>query len=195
MLFVAEISTRNQLGGYLAKRGLLGEAVEVGTHRGDFAKALLEHWEGKRLHCVDPWANSPGYEEQAKMLWGGAPSRDDDMQEAIECLSQFRASVRMLRATSAGALAKFMDYTLDFVHIDGDHSYDAVKFDVREWWAKLRSGGVMAVHDFVCPGESDGLWGRNIQPVVLAHAAAWGVNVEMIVEEGGLPWTALMRKP
>ena len=46
------------------------------------------------------------------------------------------------------AVPKFEDNSLDFVHIDGDHSFDYVMMDIIEWSKKLKEGGVMACHDF-----------------------------------------------
>jgi predicted O-methyltransferase YrrM len=37
---------------------------------------------------------------------------------------------------------------IDFVFVDGAHSYDYVKNDSEKGWRMLRSGGVMAWHDF-----------------------------------------------
>lgn len=34
------------------------------------------------------------------------------------------------------------------VFVDGDHSYDGCTGDIAVWWPLLKSGGVMAVHDY-----------------------------------------------
>jgi len=33
-------------------------------------------------------------------------------------------------------------------YIDADHSYDAVKEDILEWWSKVKLGGMISGHDF-----------------------------------------------
>src|SRR4051812_37720157 len=38
--------------------------------------------------------------------------------------------------------------TVDFVFIDGDHSYDACKADIEAWTPFVKPGGVIAFHDF-----------------------------------------------
>jgi len=38
--------------------------------------------------------------------------------------------------------------TIDFVFIDGDHSYDGCKGDILAWAPFVKRGGVMAFHDF-----------------------------------------------
>ena len=36
---------------------------------------------------------------------------------------------------------------IDFLFIDADHSYEAVKADWNEWFPKVRKGGYVALHD------------------------------------------------
>jgi predicted O-methyltransferase YrrM len=38
--------------------------------------------------------------------------------------------------------------TIDFIFIDGDHSYDACKADIAAWTPFVKRGGVIAFHDF-----------------------------------------------
>ncbi|MEN9636182.1 MAG: hypothetical protein RL077_4586 [Verrucomicrobiota bacterium] len=37
---------------------------------------------------------------------------------------------------------------IDFIFIDGDHSYDACRADIRAWTPLVKAGGVIAFHDF-----------------------------------------------
>lgn len=190
MLLKGRISSRNHFGQLLNGMGLVGTAVEVGTHRGDFAEALLMRWNGKMMYCIDPWECLPGYEQQYKMLHGNG----DPLEECRQRMKQFGNRVCLFKTTSMKALDNFDDGSLDFIHIDGDHSLIAVAEDVNEWWHNLKPGGMMAVHDFLCPGEVDGGWGRNIQSVVLPFSQEKVVDVHLIVEEDGLPWTAYIIK-
>lgn len=38
--------------------------------------------------------------------------------------------------------------TIDFIFIDGDHSYDACRADIEAWTPMVKRGGVIAFHDF-----------------------------------------------
>ncbi len=38
--------------------------------------------------------------------------------------------------------------TIDFIFIDGDHSYEACKADIEAWTPLVKKGGVIAFHDF-----------------------------------------------
>jgi predicted O-methyltransferase YrrM len=54
---------------------------------------------------------------------------------------------------SVEASKLYADESLDFVFIDADHSYEAVKRDIAAWLPKVKSGGIIAGHDYcVWPG-------------------------------------------
>jgi hypothetical protein len=182
------LSSRNQFGHFLKERKLTGLGVEVGTHRGEFAYVLLKSWPGT-LYCVDPWGPLAGYEEQAAGLWGNG-DREEDYRIAQRRLAKF-TNHHMLRMTSHKALEQFRADSLDFVYIDGDHRPQHVLHDLCNWWAKLKPGGILAGHDFICPGEVNGGWGPGVQLGIQVffnetHADS---DVHLIVEEGGLPWS------
>lgn len=199
MLLCSHMSSRNQLGQMLNNLDLRGEAVEIGTHRGEFAAILLSSWEGRKLTCVDPWwtdKNSPEwYADQARLLWGTT----DHELSARTVLEEFGDRCKLMKDLSSDVTPSFKDESLDLVYIDGDHREQAVLQDLRMWWPKLRPGGVMAGHDFVMPGEPHGGWGRGIQAALQAFIISGHVqdpdhDVSLIVEEGGLPWSFYMFK-
>jgi predicted O-methyltransferase YrrM len=41
---------------------------------------------------------------------------------------------------------------VDFVYIDGDHSYESTIADMERWWQLLSPHGILAGHDFNCWG-------------------------------------------
>lgn len=51
-------------------------------------------------------------------------------------------------ADSVSAAGGFEDGTVDFVWIDANHEYEAVKADIEVWLPKVRAGGVIAGHDY-----------------------------------------------
>ena len=59
------------------------------------------------------------------------------------------------RLTSKEAEGLVSDASLDFCYIDGDHSYQGVVQDLDLWYPKIRSGRVLAGHDFISDGNYD----------------------------------------
>lgn len=185
MLSAAPIQSRNQFGSLLNDLGLTNAAVEVGTHRGDFAKQLLDTWKGT-LHCVDPWSNPPDYQKQAKFLWGNG-NREEDLVAAIDILNPHQGRFILHRMLSSEAIKLFVDHELDFVHLDGNHEPPHVANDIENWWPKVRPDGILAGHDFICPNYGKDNWGRYIQPAVFNFFG--NRNIYLVTESDGLPWS------
>jgi predicted O-methyltransferase YrrM len=55
--------------------------------------------------------------------------------------------------TLARARARLRHEPLDFLFIDGDHTYDGVKRDFEDYGPLVRPGGLIALHDIAPPGE------------------------------------------
>ena len=51
---------------------------------------------------------------------------------------------------------KEIDELYDAVFIDGNHSYEYVKKDLENYWPKVKSGGIVALHDVNFEGERYG---------------------------------------
>ena len=114
------------------------EGVEVGVRRGGSALAWLRPNPDLHLTCIDPWS--------ARKRWGQA-KQDEFYRLAIENLTPY--NVDILKMTSMEALSKFVDGSLDFVHIDGNHEFDYCCPDIIFWSQKLRKGGMIAIHDYI----------------------------------------------
>jgi hypothetical protein len=109
--------------------------VEIGVFEGLHAESLDRILHPKKLFLVDPYMT---YDE------GQIPGAVVELarQEAHKRLSS--QNVTFLRCKSTEA-----DLTgLDFIYLDGDHSYEAVKADLDYWWPRLNNGGVIGGHDF-----------------------------------------------
>lgn len=191
MLRQADFVDRNCFADYLNRRGLLGCAVEVGVHRGEWSALFLSNWHGRRFVGVDPWSVPPGYEPQAALL-PHPGDREADYKEAKRILLQDER-VTLVRGTSEQEASAFADSSLDFVYIDGDHRRAEITKDLRLWWPKVRSGGLLAGHD-VLSSEPYSAY-EEVQPAVLEFAAAQGVDVYFVIELVFQPWSFYMVKP
>ena len=45
---------------------------------------------------------------------------------------------------------------IEFLFVDGDHSYEGIHKDWQDWSVKIKPGGIVALHDTcVIPGRED----------------------------------------
>lgn len=118
--------------------------AEIGVRRGRYSMQLCKCNPDLKLYCIDPWApygNKYTIEKQ-----------DQIYAEAIENLKPYQAAI--VRKSSMDALPDFLDESLDFIFIDGDHTFDHVCPDIIFWSKKVRRGGIVACHDYYAFGWS-----------------------------------------
>lgn len=114
--------------------------LEIGTWAGRSMFATAQAMQaGSRLYSVD--ARPPLGNDNIPM------SLLTQFAEAVARHCPEEVSVHMLTMTSLQAAAHFTD-TLDSVFIDGHHAYDEVLADIESWLPKVRSGGIIAGHDY-----------------------------------------------
>lgn len=130
--------TRNQLADLWGELGYT-TGVEIGVMRGHFSEQLLDRIPECNLTCVDLWSTY------------GFSHRTDESQ-----LANFKAATErlkdratILRMVSMDALVQFEDSSLDFVFIDGDHTFDFCMMDIICYSRKVKTGGMVAVHDYL----------------------------------------------
>lgn len=133
-----------------AVMGDLGFAVgiEIGTRDGISAEVFCRSMAGLKLTCIDPYTAYGEVTQQRKL--------DRSYAEAQTRLAKY--GVEMLRTASREAVGRFANESVDFVHIDGDHSFDEVVVDLIEYARKVRKGGLVILHDYfrhTCGGVMD----------------------------------------
>ena len=162
---------RLELPHILNARGLLGQGAEIGVLRGQFSEILLDRWRGEKLYCVDPWTEFPRDEYWDNKNVAQA-EHDRLFAETVQRLQRFGPRAEILRQTSREAARGFPDAELDFVFLDAQHHYEAVREDLEAWHPKIRPGGILSGHDYL-DGTLNGCRygvGRAVREFADAHA-------------------------
>lgn len=121
-----------------------GTAVEVGVAEGNYAAEFLPLWSGRYV-MVDRWQHIVGYDD---VMNGPDAEHELRYRQAMDVANRFPGRVEVCRMDSVAAAALFPNRSLDFVYIDGDHSYAGCCRDILAWAPKIRVGGVLAGHDY-----------------------------------------------
>lgn len=53
-----------------------------------------------------------------------------------------------LEGDSSTVIQKIPDETIDYLYVDGDHSYDGICKDIRASWPKVKPGGIIQFNDY-----------------------------------------------
>ncbi|MGI9192306.1 MAG: class I SAM-dependent methyltransferase [Chitinophagaceae bacterium] len=134
--------------------------VELGTHYGvsffAFCQAAQLFSPTTRLYAVDTWEgdSQAGYYQE----------------QVYETVSQhaqahYKDQAELIRTTFEEATHRFEEASIDLLHIDGFHSFEAVQTDYNTWKSKMKPTGIIIFHDIVVHAEGFGVWQfwQNIQ--------------------------------
>ena len=128
----------------LFRDGGFRSGIEVGTADGRFSEHFLKDLRG--LHkwnwtIVEPLPNA-NFKKRLKNDW-----RSSGLLEKVNLVFLKHFS---LDKSLFDALAK---EHYDFIYLDGDHSYEGVKAEIPLFWENVKSGGILAGHDYCNHGE------------------------------------------
>ena len=116
--------------------------IEIGTDNGDFAEFILNN-SNCNLYCIDPYISYDEYND-------GINNKTGDLlfTTTQKRLNLFGKRIKMIRKFSHDALNDINEQ-IDFIYIDGNHSYKYVLQDLVDWYPKLKMGGVIIGDDAV----------------------------------------------
>lgn len=127
--------------------------LELGTYHGASFFAVCQAIRDFAINC------SP----TAVDLWLGdehAGKYDGDVYKSFKRTLEDRyAGIgHILRKEFTDAAADFENHTLDLIHIDGLHTYEAVKNDYEIWLPRASENGVILFHDTNVRERGFGVW-------------------------------------
>jgi hypothetical protein len=128
----------------LLARGITNPVgVEIGVDKGATSEYLIKSIPGSFLYGVDPYVDYQDW-------WGYVSWSDQAYSHMRQRLDQYRdnGQFKLYRVTSDDGANLFKDETLDFIFIDGLHTYEQVLLDCKHYYPKLKRGGLCSGHDY-----------------------------------------------
>jgi len=127
----------------LEKKKLVG--LEIGCSLGHTTVHLMSNFPELKLYGIDPYIEY--------IDWNGNHLPTEHHVENLEIFNRnikpFEKQHILYREKSDDVVDKFEDGSLDFVFIDGLHEYEQVLTDCRNYYSKVKSGGIFSGHDYM----------------------------------------------
>ena len=127
--------------------------VELGTHRGtsyfNFCEAVYLSKTNTRCFAIDTWAGDVNVGQISPRVLESLKTLHDPRYGSFSTLIQ---------STFDDALGQFADGSIDVLHIDGCHTYEAVRHDYETWKSKMSEAGIILFHDTYVREENFGVY-------------------------------------
>ncbi|MEI7579997.1 MAG: class I SAM-dependent methyltransferase [bacterium] len=124
--------------------------VELGTYYGNsffsFAQAVKDKNLVTKLIAVDTWQG-----DKHAQFYG------EEVLKRVQLIKKkyfSQQKIELLKMTFDQALNSVENNSVDILHIDGLHTYDAVKHDFESWYPKISKNGIILLHD-ICEKKDD----------------------------------------
>lgn len=133
--------TKPALSQLKGRSNLIG--AEIGVASGIHAACFLLELDIDMIYLIDPYIP---YKDEFKMI---SSERAKEMESnAYIKLAKYKHKIRWIKEKSVDAARLIADNSLDFVYIDGDHTYKSVTDDILLYFPKVKKGGLFSGHDY-----------------------------------------------
>lgn len=126
--------------------------VEIGCYAGESMELFQQSGKIKKYYAVDIWdvpeklksiVENPIKPENHKFVYeniGIAEKQFDEKAAKYNNIVKLKMDIKKAKP--------LIKHKIDFIYIDGDHSYEGVKFDIEYAKKIIKKNGIIAGHDF-----------------------------------------------
>lgn len=114
----------------------------VGRAVSFLAVELINQNKNPTILCIDTWRGSPEHFAEKEILNN---TLIEDFYNNTKPVREYLIPMCGGSVEMAGLVA---DNSLDGAFIDAEHTYESVKADIMAWLPKIKTGGILAGHDY-----------------------------------------------
>ena len=146
--------------------------VEIGCYLGISTEIFALFCE--KVISIDLWGLDNNYDggENPKDYW---PTIE---QKAKDRLARY-PHVTLIKDFGENYNKNILDNSIDMVYIDANHSYEYVFKDLLIWYGKVKTGGILAGHDYnqegVKKAVNEFFKEKNIHKIIVFKDTSWSV--------------------
>ena len=137
------IASRNKV---LNNINLVG--AEIGVHRGEYSVQIYNFFKKEKFNLnfflVDQWIVDDEFKEYGS-------NNLDVAYKHVQQRFKNNKDIKIMNTSSLNASKDFKDEYFDFVYIDANHDYEFVLQDLKLWFPKLKSKGILFGDDYSRP--------------------------------------------
>jgi predicted O-methyltransferase YrrM len=144
--------------------------VEIGPYQGRSTRALADANDSGNVYSIDTWDST----------WSGGRS-DASTRAAFRrnCSDLMDRVMPIEWDSQRGLPPDLRGMSVDMLWIDGDHAYEAVASDIRNFAPLVRAGGLICGHDYCVWHPEvmravDEAYGTRVQTIDI-HRSIWWV--------------------
>ena len=113
--------------------------AEIGCYTGESSLMFIQSGKVRMLYCIDPFTSNYDTTDTVS-------ESDFKEVEKLFDINTHNLPVTKMKMCFTDAFNELPE--LDFIYIDGDHRYEAVKNDIKLAFKKVKKGGIIAGHDY-----------------------------------------------
>jgi predicted O-methyltransferase YrrM len=152
---------------YIAQKLKNGDIfVEIGSWLGQSAVFMAEKIKQRNLnvkfYTID-FFDSDEIKESSWEMTMEITKEKKIYETYLENIEHVKDYIVTIIGNSKEVYKQFEDESIDYLFIDGDHTHEGFAQDIKLWYPKVKTGGIVSGHDYI--------WGgKGVKPVIDAFS-------------------------
>lgn len=136
-------SDLNDMCSFIQKNYNVKNMIEIGSFQGESTTIFSNIFNNPTIFAVDIWDN---YDNNENIVNNDNPK---DIENNFDVITKDYSNIIKIKMSSEKFSEFVADNSIDFIYIDGDHTYESVYNDIIKWKNKIKINGFIGGHDYV----------------------------------------------